>query len=126
MEGAGLGPGSAVGTGSGTGTGTGAGSDGAGILGNIGAEFVAGHGEVAGPRGGGGGPVDGGVGPRGGGGGPVDGGVEGAVVGGFGVVGLGCWLTADGAGRVLDVDGCTSSSSPVVVTSAALAPVAIR
>ena len=58
----------------------------------------------------------------------MDGVVEGAVVGGFGVVGLGlgCWLTADGAGCGLDVDGWAGSSPPVVVRSAALAAVAIK
>ena len=52
--------------------------------------------------------------------------VEGTVVGGFGVVGLGRWLTADGAGWGLDMDGWAGSSPPVVVRSAALAAVAIR
>lgn len=60
----------------------------------------------------------------------MDGVVDGAVVGGFGVVGLGlglvCWLTADGAGCGLDMDGWAGSSPPVVVSSAALAAVAIK
>ena len=56
----------------------------------------------------------------------MDGVVEGAVVGGFGAVGLGCRLTADGAGHGLDVDGRAGSSPPVVVRSAALAAVAIK
>ena len=58
----------------------------------------------------------------------MDGVVEGAVVGGFGVVGLGLgrWLTVDVAGRGLDVDGWAGSSPPVVVRSAALATVAIK
>jgi len=52
--------------------------------------------------------------------------VEGAVVEGFGVLRLGCWLTADGAGCGLDMDGWAGSSPPVVVRSAALAAVAIK
>ena len=56
----------------------------------------------------------------------MDGVVGGTVVGGFGIVGLGCWLTADGAGCGLDMDGWAGSSPPVVVRSAALAAVAIK
>ena len=62
----------------------------------------------------------------------MDGVVEGDVVGGFRVVGLksglglGCGLTADGAGCGLDLDGWADWSPSVVVTSAALAAVAIR
>jgi hypothetical protein len=79
----------------------------------------------------GGGPAEGVVGATsGGGGGPADGVVEGGVVGGFEVVGLGlglgCGLTADGAGCALDVDGRADWPPSAVVTSAALAAVAIR
>ena len=58
----------------------------------------------------------------------MEGVVEGAVVGRFGVVGLGlgCGLAADGVGCGLDVNGWADSSPPAVVTSAALAAVAIR